>query len=248
LIFTAPGAQLYGNLNWASQEFSLVGTASSNRGVSQIEDRLLVTLSIPYSLRIQDSWNAQLMDSVDGGRWQFGISAFYGRFVLTAIAPTTPPEAVYGSFGASLEILSARYNAQNFSLTTEYAINPNKDFLSLAGETLQNFEIIGDSAYLQGDYRFTSSWSAMARFDTLFRDRSDRDGRAFAMANPGADPASRYSYDFTVGLNWRYGEHWGLWGEYHLIDGTANVQPLQNDGRKLADHWSMLMMMAGYKF
>jgi hypothetical protein len=88
----------------------------------------------------------------------------------------------------------------------------------------------------------------MARFDALFRDRSDRDGRAYAAANPGTDPASRYAYDFTVGANWRYGEHWGLWGEYHLIDGTANVQPLQNKGRNLVDHWSMLMLMAGYKF
>jgi hypothetical protein len=248
LVFTAPGAQLYGNLIWGNQELSLVGTASANRGVDQVEDRLLVTLSIPYSLQIRDSWNAQLMDSIDGGRWQFGVSALYGRFVLTATVPTSPPEAVYGTFGASLDIFSVRYNAENFSLTAEYSINPNKDLLKLAGQTLQNFEIIGDSAYLQGDYRFTSHWSAMARFDTLFRDRSDRGGRSFATANPGTDPASRYSYDFTLGLNWRYGEHWGLWGEYHLIDGTAIVQPLQNVGRKLADHWSMLMLMAGYKF
>jgi hypothetical protein len=248
LVFAAPGAQLYGNLIWGRQEFSLQGTVSSNRGVSQIEDRLLVTLSVPYSLQIQDSWNAQLMDSIDGGRWQFGVSTFYGRFILSAAVPTSPPEAVYGSFGASLDVFSIRYNAEKFSLTAEYSINPNSDLLTLAGQTLQNFEIIGDSAYLQGDYRFNSRWGAMARLDTLFRDRSDRDGRAFAAANPGADPASRYGYDFTVGLNWRYGEHWGLWGEYHLIDGTANVQPLQNQGRKLSDHWSMLMLMAGYKF
>lgn len=88
----------------------------------------------------------------------------------------------------------------------------------------------------------------MVRLDALFRDRSDRDGKAFASANPGVDRASRYGYDFTVGLSWRYGEHWGVWGEYHLMDGTANVQPLQNQGHQLADHWSMLMLMAGYTF
>jgi hypothetical protein len=248
LVFAAPGAQLYGNLIWGNQEFSLVGTASGNRGVSQAEDRLLVTLSVPFSLRIVDSWNAQIMDSIDGGRWQFGVSAFYGRFVLTAVVPTAPPEALDGSIGVRLDVLSARYNAENFSITAEYAINPNKDSVTLAGAPIQISDITADTGYLQADYRITSHWSTMARFDAAFLDRADRDGRAYAAANPGTDPASRYNYDLTVGLSWRDGEHWGLWGEYHLMDGTENVQALQNQGRKLADHWSMLMLMAGYKF
>jgi hypothetical protein len=248
LVFAAPGAQLYGNLIWGNQEFSLVGTASSNRGVSQTEDRLIVTLSVPNSLRLKDSWNAQLMDSIDGGRWQFGASIFSGRFILNAIFPTVPPEALYGDVRVGLDVFSARYNSEKFSITAEYAINPNKELISLGGTTVQNFDITADTAYLQGDYRFTSRWRAMARFDAAFRDRSDRNGGEYLAANPGANRASRYGYDFAVGLNWRYGEHWGIWGEYHLIDGTLNVQPLQNQARHLVDHWSMLMLMAGYTF
>jgi hypothetical protein len=248
LVFAAPGVQLYGNLDWGNHEFSLVGTASSNRGVSQAEDRLLVSLSVPFSLRIEDSWNAQIMDSIDGGRWQLGVSAFYGRFILTATVPTVPPEGLYGTIGVGLDVLSARYNGEKLSITAEYALNPNKDAITLGGATLQNSDIIADTGYVQADYRLTSQWGVMARFDAAFLDRNDRNGRAYAAANPGADPASRYSYDFTVGVHWRYGEHWGVWGEYHLIDGTQNVQPLQNPGRQLADHWSMLMLMAGYTF
>jgi hypothetical protein len=248
LVFAAPGAQLYGNLIWGNQEFSLVGTASSNRGVSQTEDRLIVTLSVPNSLRIQDSWNAQLMDSIDGGRWQLAASIFSGRFILTAVVPTVPPEAVYGNVRIGLDVFSARYNSEDFSITAEYAINPNKALITLAGIPIQDYDITADSAYLQGDYRITSRWRAMARVDAAFRDRTDRSGGRYAAANPGTDPASRYGYDFTVGLSWHYGEHWGIWGEYHLIDGTQNVQPLQNPGRQLTDHWSMLMSMAGYTF
>lgn len=248
LIFTAPGLQLYDTLDIGNHEFSLTGTASSNRGVTKAEDRLLITLSVPYSLRIEDSWNAQLMDSIDGGRWQWGISVFYGRFILTATVPTVPPEALYGSIGAGLDVFSARYNGENLSVTAEYAINPNKDSITLGGAPLQNLSVIGDTGYLQADYRLTSQWGLMARLDAAFRDRSDRSGHAYALANPGADPFSRYAYDFTVGMHWRYGEHWGAWGEYHLIDGTENVQPLQSPGRALAAHWSMLMLMAGYTF
>jgi hypothetical protein len=87
----------------------------------------------------------------------------------------------------------------------------------------------------------------MARFDTAFVDRRDRSGREFAAANPGADRKSRLSRDFTVGLNWHAGEHWGIWGEYHRIEGTRSLQALENPGPALADHWSLLMLMAGYK-
>ena len=248
LVFSAPGVQLYGNLDWGNHEFSLVGTASSNRGVSQAEDRLLVTLSIPFSLRIEDSWNAQLMDSIDGGRWQFAVSAFYGRFILTATVPTVPPEALYGSIGVGLDVLSARYNGEKLSVTAEYAINPNKDSITLGGAPLEISDITADTGYLQADYRLTSQWGVMARLDVSFRDRSDRNGHAFAAANAGADAASQYAYDFTVGLHWRYREHWGIWGEYHWIDGTDTVQAIQNQGRPLVDHWSMLMLMAAYTF
>jgi hypothetical protein len=53
--------------------------------------------------------------------------------------------------------------------------------------------------------------------------------------------------DLVVGANWRYGEHWGVWGEYHWIDGTEVLQPLENPG-PLKSRWSLILLMAGYKF
>jgi hypothetical protein len=50
-----------------------------------------------------------------------------------------------------------------------------------------------------------------------------------------------------VGANWRYGEHWGVWGEYHWINGTSQLQQLENP-QPLEDHWSLIMLMAGFKF
>jgi hypothetical protein len=51
-----------------------------------------------------------------------------------------------------------------------------------------------------------------------------------------------------VGLNWKYGEHWGVWGEYHWIDGTASLQALENPEPVHPSRWSLLMLMAGFKF
>lgn len=248
LVFTAPGAQLYGNIVWGEHELSLTGTATSNRGVSRDEDRLLIALPVPSTLRIEDSWNAQIMDSINGGRWQFGVSYIYGRFILNAPLPSVPPSSIDGTIGVGLGVFSARYNAERFSITAEYGLNPNKDFITLGATTLLESKIVADTGYLQADYRINRHWTTFARFDAFFRDRSDRNGHKFATANPGADAASQYAYDATVGLNWRHGEHWGIWGEYHLINGSGTVQPLDNPGRKLVDHWSMLMLMAGFTF
>jgi hypothetical protein len=108
--------------------------------------------------------------------------------------------------------------------------------------------IVADSGYLQGDYRLDSSWTLTARADASFKDRNDRSGTEFAADNPGMSRYSRFAYDYMVGAHWRHGEHWGVWGEYHWIDGSATVQPLDNVGRVIANRWSMLALMAGYTF
>jgi hypothetical protein len=245
LVFTGPGAQLYGNRTLGRHEWSLTGTMNTDRNVRKSDERLLVTLpGIPFDLRIEDAWNVQLMDSLNGGQWQFALSHFFGRFTLS-----TPPNAgLAGRFDVSLSILSARYNAEKLTITSEYISNPNRNLVTLGGAPLLRQHIVAEGAYLQGEYRFNSQWGAMARFDAAFKDRRDRDGREFAAANPGADRKSRMSREVTVGLNWRYGEHWGFWGEYHWIDGTGLLQTLENPATARDDRWSMLVLMAGYKF
>lgn len=59
---------------------------------------------------------------------------------------------------------------------------------------------------------------------------------------------SQFSEDLTIGANWRPNEQWGVWAEYHWIDGTATLQPLENPPPVREHRWSMLMLMAGYKF
>jgi hypothetical protein len=245
LIFTGPGAQLYGSKVYGRHEWSLSGTVSDDRDVRKSDERLLIDLGgLPFDLRVKDSWNAQLMDSLDGGRWQFAISHFFGRFTLT----TPPTVGLAGQFDVELTIFSARFNAEKLSITAEYVQNPNKDLVTFAGTPILRAHITADRGYLQGEYRFNASWGAVARFDASYDDMHDRNGQAFVAANPGADPKSRLTRDVMVGLNWRYGEHWGVWGEYHWIDGTASLQALENPEPVHPSRWSLLMLMAGFKF
>jgi hypothetical protein len=251
LIFAASGVQLYGDIVRGAHQLSLTATASDDRKVSTAEKRLLLNLKysdgsyIPFNLDILHSWNFQLMDTFDGGRWQLAYSHFYGRFHLDATY--SPGLPIVGRFDASLDILSVRYNAERWSLTAEYEINPNKDYLTLGSLLLLDTYNAGDNGYVQGDLRLTPHWNAMARLDGFFRNRNDRDGTRLAATHPGADPASQFARDLTVGLNWRSGEHWGVWGELHWFHGTATLQPVENPG-PLVDHWTLLMLMAAYRF
>jgi len=245
LVFTGPGAQVYGRKMLGRHELSATGTASIERNVRKSDERLLVRLAggIPFDLRIKDSWNAQIMDSLNGGAWQLAVSHFFGTFTLST------PETIglAGEFDVSISTVSIRYNAEKLTLTTEYALNPNRNVVTLNGARLLETHIVADGAYLQGEYRINPRWRAMARYDASFIDRRDRNGREFAAANPTADRKSRMSRDFMLGLSWNDGEHWGVWGEAHWIDGTRILQALENPGPSHADRWSLFMLMAGYR-
>ena len=71
---------------------------------------------------------------------------------------------------------------------------------------------------------------------------------ALLAANPGADRKSQVSHDFSLGVQWRPDEHWGVWAEHHWINGTAILQRQENPPPVRDQRWSMLMLMAGYKF
>lgn len=243
LIFTSPGTQLYASTVTGQHEWSFTGTANAEHDVRKSDERLLISLPVPFDLRIGDSWNAQLMDSMDGGRWQFAYSYFTGQFRMS----TAPEISMVGRFRVDAHVFSVRHNAERFTLTAEYVLVGNDNYLTFRGIPLVDTRVAADNGYLQGEYRFNKQWGAMARIDGSFRNRHDRDGREYAAAT-GADRHSQFSHDVTVGLNWRPDEHWGVWGEYHWINGTAALQALENPPPIRHQRWSMLMLMAGYKF
>lgn len=244
LIFTAPGAQVYGSAVLGEHELSFSGTANAERDVRESSERLLISLTVPFDLRIADSWNAQILDSYHGGRWQFAYSHFSGQFRLKTAAEI----GIAGRFDVDLDVFSARYNAEQFTVTAEYVLVGNDNYVTLGGIPLLRAEVTADSGYVQAEYRFHQRWGAMARVDAFYRDRNDRSGREFAAANPGIDRRSRVSHDSIIGINWRPDEHWGVWGEYHWINGTAALQTQENPSPLRKQRWSMLMLMAGYKF
>jgi hypothetical protein len=242
LIFTAPGAQVYGSTFTGQHEWSFSGAVNAERDVRESDERLLIELPVPFDLRIGDSWNVQLMDSIDGGRWQLAYSHFAGQFRMSTDIN------LIGRFDVELDVFSARFNAERFTITAGYVIIGNDNLLRLRGTPILRQSVEADAGYLQAEYRVAREWTLMARMDSFYRNRHDRSGRDFAAANPGVDRRSLVSHDFTMGVHWRPDEHWGVWAEHHWINGTALLQRLENPPPVREQRWSMLMLMAGYKF
>ncbi|WP_242447350.1 OprO/OprP family phosphate-selective porin [Nitrosomonas supralitoralis] len=148
---------------------------------------------------------------------------------------------------------SAQYNAERWTLTSEYAIRSfqyNNDFgNNPTVRGLNGLNFVGESYYFQGEYRFTPNWTGILRYDALYTDRADRDGSEFAKRTKG--PAeSRFAKDITVGLRWDATPKFMLRAEYHYVNGTAWLSRLDNPTSEgpLSQHWHLFAIQASYRF
>jgi len=144
-------------------------------------------------------------------------------------------------------ILSAQYNAERWSITSEYALR----MFQLQDFGISAFEqkFTGESIYLQGTYRFTPKWEAMLRYDLQFTDRTDRNGKKYAAAGAKRLAHSRFAKDLTIGLRWNVTPSIMLATEYHRVNGTAWLSNLDNpDGTHAKQHWNLFSFQASYRF
>lgn len=156
-----------------------------------------------------------------------------------------------GSLQFSPIYFSAQYNAERWSLTSEYALRHfvYKDFKNKA---LDSIDFFGESFYFQGEYRFTPKWEGIVRYDVLFTDKSDKDGSRWVALNPSRRTGlehSRYAKDITVGLRWNITPEFMLRAEYHHVNGTGWLAPMDNpnpfDTEKV---WDLYAIQASYRF
>ncbi len=141
-------------------------------------------------------------------------------------------------------IFSAQYNAENWSLTAEYAQRTTR---------LTNFGVfpdtktIGESFYIQGTYKFTHYLEGLLRYDQLSVDKSDKNGRKFATRSlTGAPGYSRFAKDLTFGLRVNATSSLLISAEYHRINGTGWLSGLEN--KTLTQYWDLYTLLISYDF
>lgn len=151
-----------------------------------------------------------------------------------------------GRFELTPLIFSAQYNAECWSLTSEYALR--RSSVSNFGPFFYNGTADGRSYYLQGTYRLAPQWEALLRYDAYYADWGDRDGQRFAAAT--RQPAfSRFARDWTAGLRFDVTPQFMLRVEVHWVDGTGFLAVQDNpNSQSLRRYWDNYMLQASYRF
>jgi predicted porin len=151
-----------------------------------------------------------------------------------------------GNVKLSIPLFSAQYNAEHWSLTTEYAwIDSERTgfFPGMQKNTSENF-------YVQGEYRFTQDFSGVLRYDVFHVNREDRDGKQLSEMT-GLPRHRFYARDLTVGLRWEFARNFLLAADYHHVTGTAWLNTTENpdlmNGGGVSD-WNLFMTMLSFRF
>ncbi|MCP4407502.1 MAG: hypothetical protein GY807_07030 [Gammaproteobacteria bacterium] len=189
------------------------------------------------------SWVGRLVYEKDGGKLRLAITAAQ---LNADIDPKGMVAPIARKFRFEPLVLSAQYNAERWSLTGEYARREAnfKDFVL----PMQDLKRVGESYYMQFSYRLAARWEAMLRYDVLFWDRDDRDGKKTEAATGGLVPAhSKFAKDFTVGLRWDVAPSFMVRLEYHNVNGTGWLSGLENPG-ETEQYWDMFALLAAYRF
>ncbi len=219
--------------------------AQIGAGRAQADDDLEVTLGLDQvdgSIEPRDSVIGQLRYEHDGGRVVAALSAARVK------ARYERSGASDGDFEFRPWILSLQYNQPEWSLTGEFALRESS--MEGLGDLGADFDITGESWYLQYNRRFMDNWEWLIRYDSLVTDRSDRSGRDFSAGTNGQIPAhARYAHDWTLGLRWQPHPKVLLGAEYHHVDGTGWLPGEDNpDPADTSRRWNMLLLQMSLRY
>lgn len=244
------GETAIGNLGTFSTQFGVLWPIVNDKDT---ENSLLAALQ-RGELRREASFIGRGIFETNDKRLRLGIS---GIWLNTSYDPSGISDLMRaGSLQFTPIYFSAQYNAERWSITSEYAIRhfkyDNNFGLNSKGfpNLLNGQDFFGESYYIQGEYRFTPKWEGFIRYDVLYTDRSDRNGKEFA-AKFGATPHSRFAKDITVGLRWNVTPEFMLRAEYHRVNGTGWLSRLDNDQAtegSTSQHWDLYAIQASYRF
>ncbi|MDD5036212.1 MAG: hypothetical protein PHE55_15800 [Methylococcaceae bacterium] len=226
------GGQFYGEYRSGIGDFFL----DFNGGYAILDEETLKTLKEQAPLYV-----GRLLYEYDGGRIRLGVT------LIDVTGDSAVKLFPKGRININAYIFSAQYNAERWSLTSEWipnAVGKAKGFTPFVADSTVN----GTSYYLQGTYKITPEWEALLRYDVYIGDKSDENGKRYAASTGGA-AHSKFAEDMTVGLGWTVTKDFLLRAEYHHINGSAWVPALDNPNpADIKQHWNLFALQASYAF
>jgi hypothetical protein len=238
---SSDGGQLYGERRTDIGTFSLQLQVAYPR-TDDPDLRRTILGTAPAELKGKTSFLGRLMYEKDQGKFRLALSSIKAR---TKFEPGGP-DIKDGRFNFAPIYLSAQYNAERWSLTSEYALRRTE--IMGFGPSLPDTDFTGESYYIQGTFRLSQRWEGVLRYDVLYLDRDDRDGKKREAATGGARTAhSRFAKDLTIGVRWDVVPNFLLRFEYHNVNGTAWISDLENPDER-TQRWNLFVLLGAFRF
>lgn len=185
---------------------------------------------------------ANISYEADGGKTIYALSFADASLIYT---PVEGDPFSAGTTDFRVYILSAQYNGEKFSLTSEYLYQENRfrDF----GPLFPDSAPISESWYVQVGYRLQSKWQIYSRYDESYLDKNDRTGASLDIIQLPRHMV--FSKDAMIGARWDINSSLMLRAEYHNLNGTSWLTSADNPDRsQTVQYWDLFALQLSLRF
>lgn len=188
----------------------------------------------------------RLLYEWDGGVFRLGLSG-----ATLEMDGSMAGGLLEGTVDIDYWIASAQYNQGPWSLTLEYMNEPvaYKGFNNGYFDVMEVGNTTADGYYLQGNYRISTDWELLARYEEAHYNKHDRDGSETSQLQPGTQPFNFYTKMLTIGVLWEPIDKLMLRAEFSHADGTIILSTQENPNPlDMERYWNMLSLLVSYSF
>mgnify|MGYP003382453702 CR=1 FL=1 len=244
LMLSTDGAMFHGDLSTGHGRYTL--TLGGGQPVTD-ENLEWVFLGddLPGKLNPRGvSWVGSLWYSTLNERLRLGVS---GLSTQLSYNPRGQGDLGPGQTSFTYLILSAQYNTERWTLSSEYARLPlhYRDY----GDFFPYRDFDGEGYYLQAAYRLRPQLEVLARYEDGFADRNLRDGEVLSDQTGGLIPHfDFYDHAWTAGLTWNPSQYMMLRAQYSRHNGTYSLAERENDPADLVKDWDLFALQFAVRF
>jgi hypothetical protein len=247
LVLSTDGAMLYGDRYTGFGNFSF----TVGNGWPVMDDNVewaYLNGDFPGDIKANGTtWLASLWYTDPSEQFKLGLS---GATLSIKFDPDIRgmPTIDRGHTDIDFWIASAQYNAEDWTLTSEYAREPIawRGYGPLAPDR----DATGEGWYLQGTYRLRPSVGLMLRYEEGYADTADRDGSKLEAATGGLLPANfAFSKIVSAGIRWDINPNWMVRAEYAYNNGTNMLSSRENlDPLSRERYWNLFSLQLAFRF
>lgn len=195
----------------------------------------------------------RLLYETDNKRWRGGFTYLSLSQRYYPIRNDRYPDA---QFILEPWIVSLQYSGEKLILTGEFSQRDNTASFHVdtpAGTVKSTTKATSQNWFVQAQYRFLPDWEFLLRYDDSIFDIQDPVGKRYhrqQLARNLDIPAfTRFARDITVGLRYDVTPSFMLRAEYHHVDGTGWLSPLDNPNvGDLRRRWDMFIVLGSLRF